>query len=70
MTPVVETAPEGPPVDLLTGAPYADSPSGWWSPYGGKLDRRSGVVFLPGPLHPPSPWHRDCPNCVVLGGPS
>lgn len=47
------------------GSPYADSPAGWWDQYGGAFDRRSGVVYLPGPTHPPSPFHDDdCPNCL------
>ncbi|GAA3001968.1 hypothetical protein Sfulv_34500 [Streptomyces fulvorobeus] len=47
--------------------PYADSPAGWWDQYGGALDMRSGVVCLPGPVHPPSPFHPDeCPHCVQL----
>lgn len=60
-------APEKPAVDLFTGTPYEGSPEGWWTPYGGALDRKSGVVYLPGPYHPPSPFHTDeCPNCVRL----
>ncbi|MGK5547660.1 hypothetical protein ACSNOH_23415 [Streptomyces sp. URMC 127] len=27
--------------------PYADSPEGWWTQYGGALDKRSGVVYIP-----------------------
>ncbi len=58
----------------LTGNPDGErtaSPTGWWEQYGGALDMPSGVVCLPGPTHPPSPFHpEDCPNCVPpLSGP-
>lgn len=44
--------------------PYADSPVGRWD-HGGALNMASGVVYLPGPAHPPSPFHpEDCPNCI------
>jgi hypothetical protein len=38
-----------PPPELvdLIGHAYADSPSGWWTQYGGALDAASGVVYLP-----------------------
>lgn len=39
-------------MDLLTDTPYANSPEGWWTPYGGALDVKSGVVCLPGPYPP------------------
>lgn len=35
--------------------PYAGSPKGWWTEYGGALDAESGVVYLPGPNFPPCP---------------
>lgn len=35
--------------------PYAGSPEGWWTEYGGALDTESGVVYLPGPNSPPCP---------------
>lgn len=65
------TRPLPPPklVSLIDdpSGPYADSPAGWWDQYGGALNRASGVVYLPGPTHPPSPLHPDdCPNCVPL----
>jgi hypothetical protein len=51
-------------VDPFAGTPYENSPDGWWTEYGGALDVKSGVVFLPRPDHPPSPFHSDeCPNC-------
>ncbi|WP_371800866.1 hypothetical protein OHA38_20295 [Streptomyces sp. NBC_01732] len=51
-------------VDPFKGTPYEGSPDGWWTEYGGALDVVSGVVYLPGPEHPPSPFHKDdCPNC-------
>lgn len=51
--------------------PYTDSPAGWWDQYGGALNVASGVVYLPGPTHPPSPLHSDdCPNCVRFQGSS
>lgn len=40
--------------------PYADSPEGWWTEYGGALDTESGVVYLPGPSSPPCPL--PCPR--------
>lgn len=46
-------------VDDPTG-PYADSPDDWWTEYGGALDIRSGVVYLPGPKSPPCPL--TCPR--------
>ncbi|MHC0429255.1 hypothetical protein ACX6XY_03575 [Streptomyces sp. O3] len=54
-------------VDPFAGTAYENSPPGWWDQYGGALDVASGVVFLPGPFHPPSPFHADdCPNCRPL----
>ncbi|GAA0374301.1 hypothetical protein GCM10010319_61020 [Streptomyces blastmyceticus] len=33
---------------------YADSPEGWWTQYGGAVDARSGVVYIPREAdHPP-----------------
>jgi hypothetical protein len=36
--------------------PYAESPDGWWTQYGGALDVASGGVYLPGPKFPPCPF--------------
>lgn len=63
------TRPLPPPklVSLIDspGSPYADSPAGWWDQYGGAVAR--GVVYLPGPTHPPNRRHPDdCPNCVPI----
>ncbi|WP_228989151.1 hypothetical protein [Streptomyces sp. DH8] len=67
---IIETA-EKPAEDLFTGTAYANSPEGWWTPYGGALDAQSGVVRLPGPFHPPSPFHSDeCHNCGRMEGTS
>lgn len=33
--------------DPYEGTPYEGSPEGWWTPFGGALDVRSGVVFIP-----------------------
>ncbi len=50
----------------MPDGPYAGSPAGWWTQYGGAVSA-TGVVYLPGPTHPPSPRHPDdCPNCVPL----
>ena len=50
-------------IDDPTG-PYADSPEGWWKPYGGALDIRSGVVYIP-----PSAALPACPfPCQRCGG--
>lgn len=47
--------------------PYEGSSVGWWTAYGGALDVSSGVIALPGPYHPTSPFHpADCPYCGVL----
>ena len=35
--------------------PYAGSPEGWWTQYGGALDTESQAVCLPGPNFPPCP---------------
>ncbi|MFI1099822.1 hypothetical protein [Streptomyces melanogenes] len=46
-------APPARPVSLVDDpdGPYADSPEGWWTKYGGALNVRSGVVYIPrGPL--------------------
>lgn len=46
--------------------PYADSPEGWWTEYGGALDVRSGVVYLPpGRDTPPCPF--PCELCKTKG---
>ncbi|MGW2860809.1 hypothetical protein [Streptomyces sp. NPDC001205] len=37
--------------------PYADSTEGWWTQYGGALNVRSGVVYIP---H--NPLSRDLPR--------
>jgi hypothetical protein len=42
--------------------PYADSPEGWWSPYGGALNVASGVVYVPSRAAlPPCPF--PCQRC-------
>ncbi|CAL2059365.1 conserved protein of unknown function [Streptomyces murinus] len=54
-------------VTLLDGptGPYVDTPEGWWTEYGGALDVRSGVVYIPKgadrPALPPCPF--PCPRC-------
>jgi hypothetical protein len=50
------------PVDPYAGTPYEGSPDGWWTEYGGALDVVSGVVFLPGPNHPPC-MKDECDKC-------
>jgi hypothetical protein len=51
-------------IDDPTG-PYADSPEGWWTEYGGALDVRSGVVYLPpGGKRPPC----SIPSCSRCRG--
>ncbi len=60
-----------PPPELVSliddpDGPYAGSPAGWWTQYGGALDVTSGVVHLPGPTHPPNLRHHECRNCVPL----
>ncbi len=40
--------------------PYAGSPEGRWTQYGGALDTESGAVYLPGPNFPPCPL--PCPR--------
>jgi hypothetical protein len=40
-------AVEKPAVDPFEGTPYVGSPDGWWTEYGGALDVRSGVVYIP-----------------------
>lgn len=35
------------PADPFAGTPYEGSPDGWWTEYGGALDVKSGVVYLP-----------------------
>jgi len=50
-------------VSLVHG-PYADSPDGWWTQYGGALDTRSGVVHLPQVAQlPPCPF-----PCMLCAG--
>lgn len=53
----VSALPEPKLVSLLDtpGSPYADSPAGWWDEYGGALDARSGVAYLP-PGSPKPPY--------------
>ncbi|MFH8472574.1 hypothetical protein [Streptomyces sp. NPDC018000] len=46
--------------------PYADSPEGWWTEYGGALDVRSGVVYLP-PTAPLPPCPFPCRTCRAKG---
>lgn len=48
------------------GGPYANSPWGWWTEYGGRLDAASGVVFIPrGQKVPPCPFL--CAECRAKG---
>jgi hypothetical protein len=47
---------------LFTGAPYADSPEGWWMEYGGALDVTSGVVHFPQEVELPACRFR-CHHC-------
>lgn len=61
--------------DPLTGTPapvdvrlrrVGSSPAGWWTRYGGALDVRSGVVFIPpGADLPPCPF--PCTRCRAKG---
>jgi hypothetical protein len=44
--------------------PYADSPEGWWTEYGGALDSRSGVVYFPPDSNPPPCRLPDCQRCA------
>lgn len=55
-------------VTLLKDAdgPYADSPEGWWTEYGGALDIRSGVVSFPPNVEPP-PCPFPCALCQAKG---
>jgi hypothetical protein len=46
--------------------PYADSPEGWWTEYGGALDSRSGVVYLP-PGAARRPRAFPCAECTAKG---
>lgn len=49
------------------GSPYAGSPAGWWSQYGGALDVASGVVYLP-PGAPKPPYvFPPCVTCSQRG---
>lgn len=55
-------------VSLIDGpdSPYADSPAGWWDEYGGAMDRRSGVVYIP----PGGTGHAcpfPCGECQIRG---
>lgn len=43
----VKTATDTDPADPYAGTPYEGSSEGWWTQYGGALDVRSGVVFVP-----------------------
>jgi hypothetical protein len=55
----VKMATDKDPADPYAGAPYEGSPEGWWTRYGGALDVRSGVVFIPqGADLPPCPFPR------------
>ncbi|MBT2397942.1 hypothetical protein [Streptomyces sp. ISL-100] len=47
--------------DPFAGTPYENSPEGWWTPHGGALDVRSGVVYFPPGSNPPR--SRFCPLC-------
>ncbi|MFJ4768352.1 hypothetical protein ACIP88_04410 [Streptomyces uncialis] len=47
---MVNTHPEP---DPFAGTPYENSPTGWWTEYGGALDPESGVVYLPRGADPP-----------------
>jgi hypothetical protein len=33
--------------DRFADTPYANSPVGWWTPYGAVKDIQSGVVYFP-----------------------
>ncbi|PBC84247.1 hypothetical protein SAMN05428945_1121 [Streptomyces sp. 2224.1] len=46
-TPAVETTTAA--ADPFAGTPYENSPEGPWTRYGGALDPRSGVVYVPRP---------------------
>lgn len=50
-----EERQESEPDDLLKGddSPYADSPEGWWTAFGGALNETSGVVYIPPGVFPP-----------------
>lgn len=46
--------------------PSTNSPEGWWTEYGGRLDVASGVVFIPqGAKVPPCPF--PCSHCRAKG---
>jgi hypothetical protein len=46
--------------------PYADSPDGWWTEYGGALDSASGVVYFPPTAELPAcPF--PCTKCRAKG---
>jgi hypothetical protein len=45
-------------------SPYANSPVGWWTEYGGALDVRSGVAYFPPGSSPPC----SLPDCKRHGG--
>jgi hypothetical protein len=47
--------------------PYASSPDGWWTEYGGALDVKSGVVHLPASADPP-PCPFPCELCARRQG--
>lgn len=45
--------------------PYAGSPAGWWTQYGGGAGRGLGSRLPPRPDASPSPFHpEECPNCI------
>ncbi|MEU1948082.1 hypothetical protein ABZ554_37960 [Streptomyces sp. NPDC020125] len=65
MTPV-ETATDTETADPYADTPYEGSRAGWWTEYGGALDARSGVVFIPpGADLPPCPF--PCAQCRERG---
>jgi hypothetical protein len=52
--------------DPYAETPYANSPEGWWTAFGGALDVRSGVVYIPpGKGLPPCPF--PCATCHANG---
>lgn len=43
--------------------PYADSPGGWWTKYGGVADAHSGVIYIPQEADRP-PCRFPCDLCA------
>ncbi|MFD6419886.1 hypothetical protein [Streptomyces sp. NPDC060194] len=41
--------------------PYANSPAGWWTAYGGALHVPTGNLYFPPGTHPPCPF--PCRTC-------